>query len=185
MLLGKLLRKFLKNIISVDNTWIYTRSYIFLLFSLESKRKHRGRVARRVERCLIAIRNAFENRVASVRTVLNERYESIYSNCWDSQEARNVHFYGIRWSNEHLLRIRVWFNRETKLSIRVKITLSQRCAITSFRWWIINNFLTENCAQSRSMKRWIIMKKLLLKIKIKFFFEKKSLVTLSSSPHFT
>lgn len=84
MLLGKLLRKFLKNIISVDNTWIYTRSYIFLLFSLESKRKHRGRVARRVERCLIAIRNAFENRVASV---LNERYESIYSNCWDSQEA--------------------------------------------------------------------------------------------------
>lgn len=41
--------------------------YIFVMFLLESKRKHRGHDARRVERCLIA---TFENRVVPLNDQL-------------------------------------------------------------------------------------------------------------------
>lgn len=47
--------------------------YIFLLFLLESKRKHRGHDARRVERCLIAITSKQRLKIVSLRTVLNDQ----------------------------------------------------------------------------------------------------------------
>lgn len=45
--------------------------YIFVMFLLESKRKHRGHDARRVERCLIASKQRLK--IASFRTPLNDQ----------------------------------------------------------------------------------------------------------------
>lgn len=68
-----MLGKFLKNITLSADGLFYALLCIFLMFLLESKRKHRGHDARRVERCLIAITSKQRLKIVSLRTVLNDQ----------------------------------------------------------------------------------------------------------------
>ena len=86
-----MLGKFLKNITLSADGLFYALLCIFLMFLLESKRKHRGHDARRVERCLIAITSKQRLKIVSLRTVLNDQLaiHRIYIYIYTASERRN------------------------------------------------------------------------------------------------